>query len=115
MSGFRFSLQKVLELRKESELQHAKVLADARIEADAARRVKDDLDAARQAGIARLAEAHGAGGSIGHLQNLTYVVSKLEERIGAAQAVSQEADQRVSVKLRSFHESFRERKSLDPG
>ena len=113
MPAFRFSLQKVLEVRQESELQQAKKLACAQTEADVARRVKADLNAVCEAGIARLAQAHGAGGSVGHLQNLAYVVSRVEEQVGEADAACREADGRVSTQLRSFHEAFLQRKSLD--
>lgn len=113
MSVFRFSLQKVLEFRRNSELQHAKALSRARTEAEKARRLEADLDAVRQAGVARLAQAHGAGGSVGHLQNLAYVISKVEDQAAEARVVCDEANEQVSSKLLKFREAFFERKSLD--
>jgi len=113
MAAFRFSLQRVLDMRRESELESAKGLADARTEADAARGVREALAEARAAGVQRLAEAHGAGGSIGHLRNLAYVVSKVDERITHADEACREADERVSTQMKEFHEAFMRRKSLD--
>lgn len=113
MPVFRFSLQRVLELRHRAELESAKGLADARMEADAARSVKADLDAARAAGVARLAEVHGSGGSVGHIRNLAYIVSKVEEQAGLAEAECEAADRSVSSHLKAFSEAFRDRKAID--
>jgi flagellar export protein FliJ len=113
MAAFKFRLEKVLDVRKQSELESAKGLADARQEAQAARNLKESLDAIRDAGVDRLVEAHGAGGSIGHLRNLQYLVSKIEERIGHAEAACREAETKVSTSLTAFQEAFRQRKALD--
>ena len=60
MTAFHFGLQKVLELRKKSENESARGLAEARGEAEAARKAKADLEAAREAGRSRLVDAHGS-------------------------------------------------------
>ena len=58
MSVFDFSLQKVLELRERQEEQSARELAEARQEAHEARQLHTDLQAARDAGRARMARAN---------------------------------------------------------
>ena len=67
MTGFRFRLQTVLDLREGKELESAKGLVDARSEADMARKARKDLEAVREAGRTLLTDAHSAGGTVGFL------------------------------------------------
>jgi flagellar protein FliJ len=113
MNAFRFPLQKVLELREETERESAKDLADARRDADDARRARVDLETVRQASQSRLAAAHGVGGAVGHLQNLTYVVGKVEQQIHEAEVVCQVADEHVVERMKSYHEAHVRRKTID--
>ena len=112
-AAFRFSLQKVLDHRKESEAKSGAALAQARGEAEEARKAHADLEAAREAGRSRLAEAHGSGGAVGHLQNLAYVLGQVEEQINDAEATCQEADEHVVASLRSFHQALQERRRIE--
>jgi flagellar FliJ protein len=113
MNAFRFRLEKVLELRKESEQRSAAGLAQARTQADDARRAKSDLEAACDAGRSRLAVAHGAGGAVGHLQNLANVVRHIEDHIHDADDVCQQADEQVVESLKSYHQAFQQRRSIE--
>ena len=113
MAAFRFPLDKVLEHRKESERKSAQGLARARGEADAARRAKADLEAVREAGRTRLAEAHGSGGAVGHLQNLAYVLGQVEEQIEDADAVCQHADEQVVESIKSFQHAVQQRRTIE--
>lgn len=113
MSVFRFPLDNVLEIRKESERRSAVGLAKARGEADLARKAMSDLEAVREAGRARLAAAHGSGGAVGHLQNLATVVRQVEARIRDAEVHCQRADEQVVESLRDFHEALRSRKTIE--
>ena len=113
MAGFRFGLQKVLDHRKASERQSAEGLAKARGEADTARQAKADLEAAREAGRARLAEAHGVGGAVGHLQNLQFVLGQVEGQIEDADAACQVADEQVVEHMKSFQHAVKQRKTIE--
>lgn len=113
MTAFHFGLEKVLELRKKSENESARGLAEARGEAEAARKAKADLEAAREAGRSRLVDAHGSGGAVGHLQNLAYVVDQFEAQIENADEACQRADENVVESLKTFHSAFRDRKTIE--
>ena len=58
MTAFRFGLDKVLEHRKKSENESARGLAEARGEAETARKSKADLEAAREAARGASAADH---------------------------------------------------------
>ena len=113
MTGFRFRLQTVLDLRERKELESAKGLVDARTEAEVARKAREDLAAVREAGRTLLSDAHGAGGAVGHLQNMAYVLGRVDQQIEDAQAVCQQADEHVVEKMKSYHVAFQERKTID--
>jgi flagellar protein FliJ len=113
MASFRFRLQPVLELREQQERESAVGLARARSEAEIARQAKDDLEALRDAGRARLAQAHGSGGPVGHLQNLAYVVDQVDGQIEHADAACRKADEQVVESMKAFHEAFQLRRSID--
>ena len=113
MTPFRFKLQKVLELREEKEKQSAVGLARARQDADLAREAREDLQAAREAGRARLTQAHGAGGPVGHLHNLALVVGTVDQHIRAAEDECRKADERVVDSMKEFHQAFQERRTID--
>lgn len=113
MAAFRFPLKRVLELRKEFERRSALGLARARDDAEAARMAKEGLEAAREAGRSRLAAAHGAGGTVGHLQNLSAVVKHLENQIEHAETACREADEKVEESLRSFHAALKDRRTIE--
>lgn len=113
MTGFRFRLQTVLDLRERKELESAKGLVDARSEADMARKARKDLEAVREAGRTLLTDAHGSGGTVGHLQNMAYVLGRVDQKIEDAHAVCQQADEHVVDKVKSYHVAFQHRKTID--
>ena len=113
MAAFRFRLQPVLDLRAQEEQQSAQGLAMARVEADEARRAREDLESLREAGRVRLAQAHGSGGPVGHLQNLAMVVGSVDAHVEAAHDQCRVADERVVESVKAFHEAFRQRRSID--
>jgi len=112
-AGFRFRLQSLLELREQGERDSARGLAQARQGAESAQRAKNDLEVARDAGRTRLARAHGAGGTVGHMQNLAYVVSRVDEQIQDADALCREAEEEVTAKLEGYHRALRDRKTIE--
>lgn len=113
MAAFRFRLQTVLDLRQRKENESAAGVAKARQGADVARQAREDLEALRDAGRVRLAQAHGAGGPVGHLQNLAMVIRNVDERVRHADDACREADAQVEESVKVFHQAFQERRSID--
>jgi flagellar FliJ protein len=113
MAAFRFRLQPVLDLRAQEERRSAQGLAKARVAADEARRAREDLEALREAGRVRLAQAHGSGGPVGHLQNLAMVVGTVDAHVRAAADQCRKADEQVVESVKAYHEAFRQRRSID--
>lgn len=113
MSAFRFRLEKVLQLRKHEERQAALRLAEARREAEEARRALEALEAIREQGRDRLARAHGAGSFAGHLQNLRYLVDRIGQLVTEAGAATRAAEERVSAMLAELSAALQERRIVD--
>lgn len=113
MSGFDFKLEKVLDLRKQEERVRAESLARARREADDARRAMRDLEELRKDGRTRLTQAHGGSRPIGQLQNLEWVLGRLENELEAAQQKVRAADEEMVARTTDFQEAVRDRQALD--
>ncbi len=113
MSRFHFSLGRLLDFRRNQEEERARSLAEARRRSEAARRAREDLVEVQKAGRASLAEAHRAGGSIGVLRNMEFVLERMEHHLKAADTVCQEADESLVESVKHYTTAFRERHSLD--
>ena len=77
MSGFKFGLQRVLDLRADRERDCALALVAAQDQADAARDAVHALEALRD-------EAHTrerVAGTVGQLRQLAYVREQVERRV----------------------------------
>ena len=112
MSGFEFKLEKVLDLRKEEEQLRAQRVASARREADAAREAMKNLETRRD-GRTRLTTAHGGGRSVGQLQNLEWLLDRLEGEIEVAQEAVRAADAEAVARSGEHIEAVRDRQALD--
>ena len=113
MSVFDFSLQKVLELRERQEEQSARELAEARQEAHEARQLHTDLQAARDAGRARMARANWVGRAVGHLRNLVDAVGRVDSHVAAAGTECGQAEEQVEESIEAVRKAARERKIID--
>jgi flagellar FliJ protein len=113
MSDFKFRLQKVLDLRVWKEQEKALRLHEARERADEAERALEALRAVQTATRHQISVAHGTGGAVGHLQNLSYVLGQLEVRIEEADTVRQGAEAAVQESLSDFTAAFRDRRVLE--
>ena len=113
MSVFDFSLQRVLELRERQEEQSARDLAEAREEANKARQLHTDLQAARDAGRARMALANWVGRAVGHVQNLIDVIGRVDAQVAAAEMQCRQAEEQVEESIRAMEKSAQERKMID--
>ena len=113
MAPFRFKLQSILDLRAETEKSRAVGLVTARKQAESAQQARDDLAALRDVGRERLAGAHGAGGLVGHLQNLAYVVEQVDQKITVADEDCERANGEVVDSMKAYHRAFQARRTLD--
>lgn len=114
MSGdFRFPLEKVLEMRMEEEQRQARIVADARRDARAAREAVRNLEALKDASRERIRAAHDTGRAVGQIQNLEWIVERMDGELKNAESRARDADETVSRCLEDFNRAVRERQSLD--
>ena len=108
---FRFSLQRVLELKARREQAAAIELARTRAAADEAKREYEALEAARAEGVRQMST--GARPTVGDLQNAGYLLQRLDERIAAAQNVADKAEDGATASMGQFTIASQERRVLD--
>lgn len=113
MSHFKFRLQKVLDLKVWKEQESALRLHEARERAGEAERALEALREVQTATRHQISAAHGAGGAVGHLQNLRYVLGQLEVRIEEADTVRQGAEVALQETLSDYTAAFRDRRVLE--
>ncbi|HEY0778066.1 MAG TPA: hypothetical protein VGD56_08880, partial [Gemmatirosa sp.] len=90
---FRFSLQRVLDLRERQQRDAAAALASAQDAADAAHRAEDAMLSAR----AELASSGAATGApVGALRTTAFLLARLDEQVQPAGAAADAADAAVS-------------------
>lgn len=106
----KFSLQRVLDLKKRREEATAIRLAEARSGADEARLSEATLNAQRL----QIAERSGHGAvTVGQLRNASYVIEKLDEQLDHARKAVRSADAQVKACLNDFTAALQERRVLD--
>ena len=108
---FKFSLQRVLELKARREQAAAIELARTRAVADEAQREYEALEAARAEGMRQMTT--GARPTVGDLQNAGYLLQRLDERIAAAQNVVSKAEKLATLSMGHFTIASQERRVLD--
>ena len=113
MRRFSFPLEKVLEMRRELEKEKARVLAEARAQEEGAREARDELVRKRDDGRQRLAAVHQAGGAVGHIQNLEFVIGVVDDQVRQADEACRHAERGVTESLADFQAAFVDRESLD--
>jgi flagellar FliJ protein len=112
MAGFRFKLQKILELRARLEKESAVRLNAARIDAEAAQRALEALEAARR-GKAQESGQSGAAVQAGELQRHALVAQQLDLHLAVASEAMDEADARVDNLEVEFSDALTRRRVLD--
>lgn len=113
MSGFRFGLQKVLDLREQKERDQARVLADAERRATEARARLDELRQIRDAEASKLVQAHGQRRRVGQLRNLNRAIEQLSERVIRAEAACQVATEEVDASRVDLMDAMTQRQVMD--
>jgi flagellar export protein FliJ len=90
VSRFNFRLQKVLDLKERLAQAAAAQLVAAHVRAEEARDALVTLAAIREAGGAQLAAAH-SGATAGQMQNISYLLEKLDLHVDQASEVAEAA------------------------
>ncbi len=113
MSPFEFGLQKVLDLREQTEKERARQLSDAERRVEAARARLEEFREIRDTEAEKLAQAHGQSRRVGHIHNLTRAIQQLSERVHRAEAACREARADVEMSRTELKEAMTERRVLD--
>ena len=108
---FRFSLQRVLELKARREQAAAIEVARTKAAADQARQECDALQAARAEGVRQITA--GARPTVGEIRNGGYLLQRLDERISEAETVAVKAEDRATERMGEFTIASQERRVLD--
>ncbi len=108
-----FKLQKVLDLRLWREQESAQRLGEAQRQMAEAEQAADALREVRKSGLEQFRRAHAVGGPVGQLQNLSYVLGRLDARIAEADARRLEAEQRVNATRSEYAMALQERRVLE--
>jgi flagellar protein FliJ len=110
---FKFRLQRVLEMRVQTEQDAASRLAEARNGEEAALQERLRLEAARDEGMEHAASSASLRPTVGQLQNLRFLVDRLNEEIVAAQTEIDAASADVRERLEEYSNAFRDRHMID--
>jgi flagellar FliJ protein len=110
---FKFRLQRILELRAKREQEIATQLAQAQDDAAAARASHAALEAVRSAEIDKLVAAHATERTVGQLQNLSYVLERLDSAVAEASGKVSAADAAVQKVQDELTAAVQERRVLD--
>lgn len=110
---FRFSLQKILELRAAQEQKSAAALGAARERAHTARRDKDELAGVLAMMQAELHREAGAARTVGELQHHSATVARLQARVARAAEQLSEAESDVRQSDDEYQAAVRDRHVLD--
>lgn len=110
---FKFRLQRVLDMRVQTEQDAASRLAAARGEEEAAMLERLRLEAARDEGMAHAATSVGTQPSVGQLQNLRFLVERLNDEIEIAQQEVDAAAEDVRGRMEEYSSAFRDRRMID--
>lgn len=113
MSRFSFRLQKVLDLKERSAQHAAAQLVVAKNRADEAREALDQLAAIREAGGAQLAAAHTGNSTAGQLQNLSFLLEKLDQHVDHAAVAAETADSSVANAQSELTLAHQAKRALD--
>jgi flagellar protein FliJ len=110
---FRFRLQRVLDLRAESEQQAATELAHAQTRLQHAHSQKASLESTLEAGYSRLSAAGAATRTVGEMLSRCYVLDQLDVRLARADADVRAAEDDTRERQEAFALAFRDRRILD--
>ncbi|MDH3223828.1 MAG: flagellar export protein FliJ [Gemmatimonadota bacterium] len=113
MRGFRFRLERVLDLRAAAEEEMGRRVADARRAAGRARSVVDRILRSELALRERVGEALRGTRSVGSVQNLEVVREQLARQRLVAEAELVDAEVALREAVENHRKAHREREILD--
>jgi flagellar FliJ protein len=113
MNGFRFRLQKVLDLRERLERESATALAAARNEAAEARQAMEALQHARERGVVEAGRTASASATAGELQRIALLIEHLDEHLAVAESAHREAGDKVNDLAAAFERALTERQVIE--
>jgi flagellar FliJ protein len=111
--SFKFRLQRILELREQSEQAKARQLAAAQNEAERAALAQQSLQSLRADSRAQLQAAAESAPRVGHLTQLGTVLDALDQRLVLASDAVKEADAGVQQARDLLEIAARDRRVLD--
>jgi flagellar protein FliJ len=110
---FRFSLQRVLDIRAQTEQTAAVHLAEAKSRLQQANDQKAEIEGALEEGIARLSTGAESAPTVGEMRSRCYVLAQLDERLARAQHGIVAAEAEEEQRREEFATAFRDRRVLD--
>jgi flagellar protein FliJ len=110
---FRFSLQRVLDLRAQTEQKAATHLAQAQHRLQQANEQKAEIEDVLAQGIARLTAAVALPRTVGEMRSHCYVLTQLDERLARAENGIRNAEVEQEQRQQEFTLAFRDRRVLD--
>jgi len=111
--SFRFRLQRVLELREQSEQARARAVRDAADSADDARRREAAIAALRTLQRDSLTAAARGVITAGELQHLQFIIGALDDRLVRAADDVRQAERVVAEAQAALQRASRDRRVLD--
>lgn len=108
---FRFPLQRILDIKAKREEEIARQLVTAQTAADDARRTRDTLAAAHDAGREQLASR--ATPTVGEMRTLSLVLGHLQAHVSAATLENEAAEAAVAQVHSQLTSALQERRVLD--
>jgi len=111
--SFKFRLQRVLELREQSEQARARTVRDATDRADDARRRQEAMAALRTLQRETLSAAARGFITAGELQHLQFLIGALDDRLVRAADDVREAERVVADAQAALQRASRDRRVLD--
>lgn len=111
--SFRFRLQRVLELREESEQARARTLAHATDQAEECKRQQDAMHSLRELQRESLQAAARGVITAGELHHLSFIIGQLDDRLARASDDVQEAERIVAEAQAALHIASRDRRVID--
>ena len=112
----RAALMEFAEMVVDGTASRAEVYDLARVEVDTLMSVLDeaaDLEAVHQMGRERLVAAHGSGGTVGQLRNLSFVLDHIDRQVADAAGTVRQAEAVAERMRQALGEAHVERRVID--
>jgi flagellar protein FliJ len=109
----KFTLQRILELKRRKEQASAARLVETRTAVDLARHSEAQMEAVRRDGAASVSGGKARGVTAGQLQSAAMVLSSLDRELDLARLATRAAEAEVRSSLAEFTSASQERQVLE--